>query len=230
MVENTKTSSNPGNRGAWGHRLAELFVVFAGVTGAFVLNEWGTARKDTQRAKEYVHGIISDLSADSVQLTELADACTTRTRAMLRFLFTPAHTKISDDSLRVYLQTMASSETFQPRTVTFDVIKSAGDLSIFTDLTIRKAMIEHYEIYKGVRELDEVAARYWEGLQVPYLMDHVDMVTMTFSDPDIWKTLKFKNVLAAQISFLQQKGNVYHSALVSIDSIQSQLTAYEKGL
>ncbi len=218
--------SASGSKSSWGRRLAELLVVFVGVTAAFVLNEWGTARKESQHAREYVNGILSDLRADSAQLERLTDACSADTRAMLRFLMTPVQTTISDDSLRVYLVTMASSESFQPRTVTFDALTSSGELSILTDLAIRKSLVEHYEIYKGIRELDDIAARYWETNQIPYLMEHVDMLRMTFLEPGAWKTMRFKNMLTGHVSFLQQKEKLYRSSLASVVTLTAELQTY----
>ena len=92
---------------------------------------------------------------------------------------------------------------------------------------MRKALIEHYEAYKGVYEVDAVSARYWENIQIPYLVDHVDMPRMTFSSPTQVQSLRFRNILTGHIALLQQKVQVYATTLESVDRIRSMLVDYE---
>lgn len=195
-----------------------------------MLNEWASSQRDAVRAGQYIQGIMTDLSADSVQLTELADDCSTSTQALVRFLFTPDPVRIPDDSLNHYLQIMARSQSFQPRTVTFDALKFSGDMSIITDIGVRKMLVEHYEQYQGIREVDQVATRYWENIQIPYLLDRVDMRTMRFIGSTDYRSSKFKNILTGHISLLQQKASIYASVLSGLDSLHLRLSTYAEGL
>lgn len=224
-VKNNDASS----RGRWRRRAAELFVVFAGVMAAFLLNEWASSRKDAERAEQYIQGMLTDLGADSVQLAELVGDCSVSTQTLLRFLFTPDHVTIPQDSLNEYLRLMARSQSFRPRTVTFDALTFSGDMSIITDLGIRKDLVEHYDQYKEAHEIDQVTARYWETIQIPFLLDQVDMRTKKFVGPADYRSHQFKNILMGHVSLLQQKTEIYRRSLNGVDSLRSRLSAFAEG-
>lgn len=225
MAGKVPTAKKEPPKGRFRRRFAELFVVFAGVMAAFLLNEWASSRRDAGQAALYVDGLLMDLRADSAQLSTLVTQCDSNAQTLLRFLYLPSGIRVSDDSLELYMRLMLTSETFQPRTATYDALKFSGDLSIVSDLSVRKAVVEHYERYKEIHELDEVAGRYWENVQIPFFLDQVDMTRLDIRAYQSWK---FKNILRGHVSLLLQKARSYRAALTGVDSVQEALRFYRE--
>jgi DNA repair exonuclease SbcCD nuclease subunit len=102
-------------------------------------------------------------------------------------------------------------------------------MSIITDLGIRKDLVEHYDRYKEAHEIDQVTARYWETIQIPFLLDRVDMRTKKFVGPTDYRSHQFKNILMGHIALLQQKTEIYRKSLNGVDSLRSRLSAFAEG-
>lgn len=61
-------------RSGWRYAIGELVIVFVGITGAFMLENWRTGRQETRVANEYLASFTYDLQADSTTLETILQA------------------------------------------------------------------------------------------------------------------------------------------------------------
>jgi hypothetical protein len=135
-------------RKKWTHYFWEFFMLFLAVTLGFFVENWREHYIERKKEKEYIHSMLSDLSADTANFHRKISKVNEAVRqldTLIRLL-----NKSSRDSTqqqRLYYLARISSrilEFFYINNTTYEQMKSSGNLRILKNYEIARAIANYY--------------------------------------------------------------------------------------
>lgn len=207
------------NKKTWRIYLIELFVVFFGVTSAFLLNSWRENRQIDKMERSYIENIYSDLIMDRDKLEEVIAIGEEHHRMLSRFLFDQGDDWTVDSTGTVlgYAMTVAA---FEGKTTTYESLKYSGHLSHIRDFDLRTTIVDYYEFFENVRVVEGLH-QYWITQNMsPFLVEHFNMRQFRFEDESIIDSIAFQNRMHGLFVLLSQNLGVYRE----IQELNNMLT------
>ena len=139
----------------WTAIALDFLIVVAGILLAFQITEWNEGRRERAREHDYLVRIASELEHSMVAME--ASIRRAREREELgRFLLQSVHDPnlVRAEPGRFVLAVLVAGYTYSAeiRAHTFDEIKSAGDLAIFSDKALLLDLTEFYTQVQGVAQ------------------------------------------------------------------------------
>ncbi|MGS2727350.1 DUF6090 family protein [Psychroserpens sp. BH13MA-6] len=129
------------------YAIGEIILVVIGILIALQINNWNVDRQTQKKKAAYLHEIRSNLQQDSLQLLKV-----------LRF--NDNKTKLVEDMLRVFVDTLTNEERFQifnmnandftyyevfdPVRIAFNNMLSAESIALIDNSELRDALSEYY--------------------------------------------------------------------------------------
>ncbi|MEM1218518.1 MAG: DUF6090 family protein [Bacteroidota bacterium] len=200
----------------------EILIIMVGILLSLAFSSWLENRKDRKEERVALEQIKENLLIDLVQLENNLDLRQKQLAFSQQMLG-----QISNDTLRVdpatFVQGMrylAITVSFSPNTVTFETLKSTGQLDLIEDKTILEALVSLYQLNYGDLALNNNdMASFRERYILPFILENFDLQKSmggTLSTQDfqpIMESRSFINLL----TYVQISGS-------------SSLQAYEKAI
>jgi len=125
--------------------LAELVVIFLGVTLGFLAEDVRQGREDDARAASILSQLQGDLASDSVELARIlggVDRYAARGREMLLLL---SRASPPADSIKALARSLLFYPIYRPSSAAYVNLKEGGQLSLVSDVGLRSAITQYYE-------------------------------------------------------------------------------------
>lgn len=145
------------------YAIGEIALVMIGILLALQVNNWNEDRLNQQRSIEYHQRLAEDL--EQIQTMTESDAeraaeIYSRITSSLEILESG---NISDSSMMVLdrmLNTFYQFNPFQPEIISYEEMKSAGDLELIYNSKLRKELAEFLSYYQSVSKIyDEIIGK-----------------------------------------------------------------------
>lgn len=121
----------------WPEYLLEIFVITIGILGAFTLNNWNESRKDNQREKSYLEGLLSDFQNDSLDLVRFIRITDYKVRDGAKLQSYIAGTDTIDDARIIgYIFFNGRFLDFRPSIPSYDELISTGQQNLIQNKKI----------------------------------------------------------------------------------------------
>jgi hypothetical protein len=196
----------------WRYYLLELFVVFIGVMGAFLLNTWRENRISTSLSENYLESIRADLQEDHETLKENINLLQDKILLLSRFLYNKGD-DWTMDSTNLALGNAMSIVTFSGKSSTYESMKYSGHLNLIRDFNTRTAIVSYYESFSKAAIVDELTKQWVTVKLVDLFLEEMDMRTGAFLDDSIFNELSFWNRFNGLLVLLNQNSTAYNELL-----------------
>ena len=201
----------------------ELVVVFLGVTAAFVLDNWGEARRERAEERRYLEGLYRDAQRDSASLKKMSDLLGEKLTLLERLLTL----REQPDSLAVIEkllpQALFSTILFKPSNDTWESLKAGGDLKLLEDLELRRSLTKLDKLYYGIDKAQEELQSFGRRELEPWALSNLDLSTFRFQRPAAARSTRFWNFLAANVLLTRNHKQMIEDASEALEEVLKRL-------
>jgi hypothetical protein len=177
--------------------LFELFVVFLGVTSAFMLDRWGTKLREHRRERTYLASLYQDCQADSTHLEDVLAFYEEKLQALRRL----ERLLAAGDSLEVAEGLVPgvffTHVFFKPGNDTWESLKAGGGLESVGSTELKVSLSRLEKRYYGLAKHEEFIGDFLRRHVIPYALEALDLAQMTFLDRREMTRQGFRNLLTA---------------------------------
>jgi hypothetical protein len=202
----------------WSAVLGELLIVVAGVYLGLQASNWNDSRKESQRGREYLQRLHDELQLDARSLDDISGFWgQVAGNGAAAIAYAEGGVLYEGSSWKTLLAYYQASQLWPYRKsdVTFQEIRSAGDLGLIRNPALRADIARHYSAGAGSQVVEVL------GL-IPRYREHVRGVTPWPVQKYIWSNeLRFWMVNLSNGLMLMQDVQAQASALV--DGIDAEL-------
>ena len=210
----------------WANRLAELLVVFLGVSAGFILQNYKENLQDEKLEQNYIASFIDDVNTNILslrnQITEDSLWIENNSYA-IRFIFKDS---LSYDSACSLVRKMVMFSEFSEQTDTYEDIISSGNLNLIKNYTVKKEIISYYKSLKDIEILDVFFKNYFSDDLMPFVMHKYDLVNKKIIPIDAYKSIEFVNIYVGYFSYSQQRMNTHKELLEQSTNLRNLLKEY----
>lgn len=161
----------------WAQAFAEVLLLALGVALALAADAWNDARLERREEASYLEALRNDFLATRENLQATLDF-TTEVRdnnlAFIEALSSPRGS-IPDDSLAVFTELAFTVEFYEPVLGTYRDMVNSGKLELLRDDSLRLELAQFEIEFEGVQLVVEESWNQWNDLQVPYMVDNLDV-------------------------------------------------------
>jgi len=170
----------------------DLFIVIAGVSIAFQLNNWKLASDSRGLERFYLESMVADLRSDQRQIDEVLTALKSDHKIIDDYM--KEQNNVGPDSLGTVLLQVLTLETFTPAQNPHQMLLASNGLTAISDRNIRSQTAEYYNRYTSVKRFEEVYTQVL--LEVfQYFNPYSDLIEKKILDPGLGSRHETKNFL-----------------------------------
>ena len=197
----------------WGKLFFELIVVFLGVTGGFVLNNWRMEQEEIKLEEKYLASFLQDVEFDIPSLESAVNADSFWLARAKPLLTSIMNKNMNIDSAQAMINMIATISKIDAHSSTYEEISNSGNLNILTDFELKAQIVDYYLALGGVGFIDEYFHKYFDDFVMPFILTEYSVLTNEFKDKQIINSVRFSNVIAGYYSMVQQRMAAYKSLL-----------------
>jgi hypothetical protein len=192
----------------------ELLVVFLGVTGAFVLNNWQNDRQDSGLERKYIARFLEDINSNIDQFEQSVARDSIFLNRARPYFFSFKYGKTNRDTAMVIMEfSKYFSRSLLARGTYRDIINS-GNLRIIEDIKLKSYLVDYFEESMDMVEFfDDLFFKYFNDYVLPFRMNEFDIIKNTFNNPEVIYTSRFSNMFAGGYSYVLQRTEKYREVL-----------------
>jgi len=190
-------------RSEWYKYLLELFVITAGVLGAFALNNWNEGVKDRKKEVLLLKEIHEEFKANYQQFKEVTEAHQQALQATEYFL-NKFFTNPNQDSIAEYLMTTGRHWTFNPSQSTITSLVSNSSIEIISNEVLRRELIQWSDRVLDYQEEEVKAKKYVHEMLIPWIIDHSSILTRQVLELSDEEKIRFQNILIMRARMLEE--------------------------
>ena len=127
---------------SWTQALAEIALIFIGITLAVAFNNWNENRKDDKLRQGYYERLLTELEQDRTDLASITEYHQQRARGIWGFFhYLDSVPRPNADSLQTFIQDFSyHMNTYIPNGSTYDELVSTGNIKLI-ETEIRERLI-----------------------------------------------------------------------------------------
>jgi hypothetical protein len=134
----------------WKYAIGEIAIVIIGITIAFALNNFADDKKDRQAKKQYLQSIVADLDNEKNHLEDNISLFKSKI-SIINSLFPYLYGKKDGrDSVHNNIFLLAQIVHLNKHDVTYKTLVNSGDLGLFNDFDLKKALENHYSVQSAM--------------------------------------------------------------------------------
>jgi hypothetical protein len=191
----------------------ELLVVFLGVTGGFLLQNYKEIRADRDLEKKYLEGIHTDTKENITELKESIAEDSLWLEQNRYALALIVKDSLPYDSAKTLMIHMAFFSEFNAQTNTYANIANSGNLNIIEDYELRQLIVDCFNNFENFKLLEIYFQKHNGNNFMPYLIANYNMFTRELISDDSHKKNEFINIFAIHYSLTQQRLDAYRNLL-----------------
>lgn len=159
----------------WLKLTLELFVVFAGVTAGFLLNNWWVNRADKSLENYYYTRFISDLQADLLSLKGDYSYDSTWVSQADSIYIQFIKGDLSEDNVKQAVELLSSYSLSELRSNTFQEITNGGRWHVMKNEVLVKKLHDYYlGVKSNILLRDEITFDLYRREVTPTLFNNID--------------------------------------------------------
>jgi len=208
----------------WGKLFFELIVVFLGVTGGFLLNNWRMEQEERVLEEKYLSSFLQDVNYD---IPELENAIKTDSIWLAKakpFLGTILNKNIKIDSAQIIIKMIVTISKIDAHSSTYEEISNSGNLNIISDFELKAQIVDYYLALGGVGFIDDYFHKYFSDFVMPFILTEYSVLTGEFNNENVINTVRFSNLVAGYYSLVQQRIDAYTSLLDDCYLLRDELS------
>jgi hypothetical protein len=187
----------------WRYAFGELLIVTIGISLAFGLNNWNENRKQNNLAREYLVNLHEELKRDVDTLTKSLYRMEKTKAYIYGYINAVYQPHLRHDSISSKIYRLGEIEIFAENQATFTTLINSGDIALITNLDLRTAIVEQYNIYKDLHLKEEIYSNYMADYMGPFMIRNYSYARRMQTDLDPWETDELINLVFSAYGILQ---------------------------
>lgn len=210
----------------WREYLIELLVVIIGISIAFAIENYAAHRKEKGEELLHLKGIVDDLETDARVFEEFAGYTKSTLNYVRRFNELIRNDDRTNDSLNYLLLRSGWISSYEPRDITYNSLKTSGDLERLSNFELRRKIVYHYEHkVNDILFQNELHKRNLDDYITPILLKYSDFTSKRGLDDDFFDLRENRNTFASLEGQLSNKYNDYAAAVEFTKEILEEVKA-----
>jgi hypothetical protein len=133
----------------WPRIVTEFLVIFLGVSLSLAGDDWRQRREERTAEHTFFRELMEDLSADSTELSSIQRTMRAWDRAAVDLTRIGAELiEAQDSAILRRLDRLMIFDLYQPVSSAYIGLKESGDLGLVRNPTLRRDVIDYYEIWQ----------------------------------------------------------------------------------
>ena len=202
------------------YAIGEIVLVIIGILIALGINENVKDRNNLELRDLYIIQLNDEANRNLKQLNDFKNSTLERMKEMDTLIQLLVNKDYDNPKLSSKSLILIGSDEFYPIMITYENLKSSGDLKLFDDLNLRNSISEPYETFNEIRtaeSLDKIGVQsYYENFLIP----NVSFWDMTTNSKSYAKETYFQNMVLARRITLRQNRDAYEKSIESLTELK----------
>lgn len=213
----------------WLDHLVSLFVVILGITIAFFLENNRDRIRLEKQESEYIDGLLDDLRNNAVAIDTLVQY----NGSILKVISELSNaaigsSELNESTLADYMIRIQFPPVFLPQRTAYESLKGSGQMTLISDLELRKKVIGVYEYYyAAAAEYDQSISDQIRDLITPYYMDNIAYTSSSTIDSAFLKDAYFSKIIFFYRGIYEGRSAFYEEIQVQTHSLIAELEAFQ---
>jgi len=204
----------------WTSHFIELVVVFIGITGAFLLNNWRETRAERKLEFKYYNSLLRDLTDDADKIDAIQTFIQQQDSVLQTFITRSSAGDFPLDSISNVLYALVSTSQFSAETGTYETIKYSGN--VYTDYELREEINSYYDKVDELMVKQEVHFNFVNNYCTPFIYKNMDMLRGKLL-PGVSITTEFTNLAVGYKVLLDQNLQAFNELMKMNMDLKLQL-------
>lgn len=214
------------NQVNWKRLFLELMVVFLGVSGSFIINNWRDSKKNIELEYRYINSFVQNIDSNIVFLKENIGVDTLTLSELKNKMNVLEERDVHPDSLMSIIEIVLSVSKLELQKSTFDDIKYSGNLNIIRDFSIKEKIISYYNLIDGAIYIDGYYNRYFSEMILPFVVSNYSFSEGVFFNKSPQNQRRVFNYVAGYYSMKAQRTDVLKEMLDESELLKNELVEY----
>lgn len=194
----------------WSDHLVNLIVVILGISIAFYLESWRENKRNKELEQQYLISLASDLQNDRDYLDTLLVINENIEKSLRVTSGASIGRPFNEDSLLGHIFSIQYIPPFKPQKVTYESLKSTGNLDLIRKFEVRKRVIELYEqFYRGSQEFDQAITDHTQNYIQPYFIKNFIYTGPGKVQLELLQDNQLRNMLFSEQNIAQMRSSFY---------------------
>lgn len=189
----------------WPNRIAELLVVFLGVSAGFILQNQKDHFNNNELKGKYILGLMNDVETNIEILEKNTYEDSIWLHRNTYAVYQILDNTLVYDSACALMLSMTNFSELSPQADTYEDIISSGNLNLFIDFELRKNVITYHKNLDDYRILDDYFKDFITTQFMPYMIREFSLFRVEFAIPQSYNSLEFQNSFGTYYSLVQQR-------------------------
>ena len=193
----------------WRNHLVGLIVVILGISIAFMLENWKQSRSDRALEITYLKNFSDNLMQDALELDSIINAVQVKSYLLGSYLNDLQRGQISQDKAQHVLYELMQNHHFVPVQVTYESLKSSGNMNIVSDEDLKSVLVAYYIMYDELKLKEDVFFDYLQAFIFPFVYKHMDFASGQIMNMSHIQGIEFKNIVIGYYTLVNQNLEAY---------------------
>lgn len=184
----------------WKNLFGEFFVILLSILLAFAVDRCGEQAKDRSDAVEYLQNLKKDLQ-DDLEALQMLDSSVSQSERAAGFILSHMGRQLPgrDSVPFILFQMLGKRYDFYAHNATYESMKFSGDLKLLNNLNLKRQIVEHYNQYTVLTEVNDQYKNFQKDYTGSYLMQNLDYSqlgrdkTYAFLDDRMMRNIMYSN-------------------------------------
>jgi hypothetical protein len=207
----------------WKSKLIDLLIVIIGITIAFQLNNINEKNKSKEKEKDYLKSFYKENQENESSLSLALEFTQTTKKDIDSLKKILLSRNYHDDKVKNLSARLMATSDFNPSTLTMENIIASGDFELIVNLELREKLIDTYNSYKNISQLEGILSNYVDEYITPFFFENVRFSDFTSLNQNFINNPKFENIVIGYDVLLTQKISGYEKSKQKLKALNQLL-------
>ncbi len=203
------------------YALGEIILVIIGILIALAINEQSKNKKNLDLRNLYIIQLNDEADRNIKLLTEYENGAIEMLKEIDTLFDLLVNKEYDNPKLTSKSFVLISSNKFYPIMITYENLKSSGDLKLFDDLDLRNSISETYETFYPIKRFETLDHQAIAAFYENFLMPNVRFMDMANSLENYGKDVYFENIVMSRMITIKQNQNAYVNSIESLKKLKN---------
>lgn len=210
------------------YAIGEVILVIIGILIALGINQYAKKQSDRDLRNLYLVQLNDEVDRNIDQLIQIDTEISTviKNNDTLRQLL--ANKEFNNPKVVEKTYSLYQSYTFQPVMITYENLKSSGDLKLFDDLKLRNSISKAYQTFDKIKSAEEIDEKIMYIYFGDYLLPNVNFADLSKSSKGYAKSIYFQNLAISRYVTLNQIKINYENSIQALKELKEIFSKLEK--
>ena len=202
------------------YAIGEIILVIIGILIALGINENVKDRNNLELRNLYIIQLNDEADRNIKQLVDFEKETNEMIKEVDTLIQLLANKEYNNPKLSSKSGILIRLSEFHPIMITYENLKSSGDLKLFNDLNLRNSISKPYEIFNEIKLVESIDREVLKVYFDDFLFPNVSFLEMNKYSKSYAKEVFFQNMVFSRSITLRQNKDVYHKSIESLNKLK----------